>query len=118
MTAMTTNCQPWHRQLGEPVPAYRRFLVYLNLGFGRSLCGAYLEYRIRQRKAMKGKQRRENAQKGAKRQQKIRPKIPVPGQWCRDAARWNWRERATEKDIHTLLRQGERATSRIINDVA
>jgi hypothetical protein len=70
--------KPWDQMVDEPDAAYRRFLVYLGLGPGRSI-----------EKAIE-------AEKGIKRQN---------GQWYRDSSNYRWKERTAAYDIAMLAPQ-------------
>ena len=77
---------PWDQLLDEPITAYRRFLVYRNLGPGRTLEKAY------------------RATKGNKGQQES-----PPGSWTRNTTQYNWVERATAWDIEQMSQYGTQA---------
>ncbi len=71
----------WEQQEGEPNEAYARFLVYRNLGVGRSISSAAAS-------VAKGEKRRS-------------------GQWERDSANFEWSVRAIDWDIFNAKRIGE-----------
>lgn len=75
----------WDRQPGEPAAAYARFLIYRNLGPGRTLNAAYWVYT--------------GAPEGTARR-------PAPGSWHRDSAMWNWPSRASDWDVTNLWDMG------------
>jgi hypothetical protein len=77
---------PWEQLPDEPLPAYRRFLIYRNLGPGRSLDRAY--------EVKKGKKAR------------------VSGLWTRESTKYRWKDRATAWDIDNMAGQG---ASTVIN---
>lgn len=79
----------WEQLEGEPTEAYARFLVYRNLGPGRSLRAA--------QEAIGG----EAATKGNKKQQ-------VAGNWGRESVDYQWPARATAWDIENLVLHGQR----------
>jgi hypothetical protein len=87
--------EPWDQLPTEPDEAYSRFLLYRNLGPGRSLHAAYLTYLTTFRNAS------DDIQTGKKRQQ-------VPGFWGADSGRWKWVDRANAWDHHVLHTHGER----------
>lgn len=89
---------PWDQQPGEPGEAFARFLLYRNLGPGRSLQLAYETYVGTFRNA------NADATKGNKKPQ-------VPGHWGDDSARWRWVDRASAWDIHTLSTHGQRLSA-------
>jgi len=72
--------KPWEQLPDEPIVAYRRFLVYLYLGPGRSV------------------EKAAEAQKGTKRH--------IGGAWKRDCSEYRWVERAAAYDIDSLSRVG------------
>jgi hypothetical protein len=84
-----TRARPWDQLPDEPVASYRRFLVYRDLGFKRSLLAAYRIWFSRRGKGDRV------------------PQYP-PGQWIREAARFRWRERACQWDIYWLNRISRR----------
>lgn len=75
---MNDERKPWEQLEDEPDRAYARFLVYLNMGPGRSVEKAI--------EAAKGEKRRN-------------------GQWERDGSTFNWKDRATAFDIAVLTPQ-------------
>lgn len=74
---------PWDQLPGEPDASYARFLVYRNLGPGRSLRDAY------------------GATKGRKRH--------PSGHYQREAADYDWQARAQSWDVVQLREQGLRS---------
>lgn len=84
---------PWAQRPDESDEAYARFLLYRNLGPGRSLQLAYRTYLKTFRNAVP------DATKGNKKPQ-------VPGHWGDDSARHKWGDRAAAWDIAQLERQG------------
>jgi hypothetical protein len=85
--------RPWHQRPGEPDAAYNRFLIYRNLGPGRSVLDAY-------RSTLRGNGT--GAGKGRKKQR-------IPGQWGEDCAAFHWVARATSWDRAMLARHGRQA---------
>lgn len=83
---------PWRQREGESDESYARFLIYRNIGPGRSLQLAYETYLSTFRNAT-------DATKGNKRPQ-------VPGHWGDDSARHEWCDRAAAWDIGQLEAQG------------
>lgn len=84
MEGMKTNeREPWEQLPDEPDNAYERFLVYRDLGHGRSLSKAY------------------QAACGLEQCKR------VPGNWQRHSKRLQWPERAIKWDIDRLQREGE-----------
>lgn len=71
---------PWDQQPGEPPEAYARFLVYRNLGVGRSIPKA----RGRSRKKAEGSS----------------------GTWNDDCAAYNWVARSRAWDVENLRQHG------------
>ncbi len=88
---MKMNEKPWDRLHHESTAAYARFLVYRNLGPGRSLLAAY----------------RAVAKKSTEKQQ-------VPGTWTRDCSRFRWSERAHEWDVDVLSTAGAAVVTRFV----
>lgn len=86
--------EPWAQLPGEPDEAYARFLLYRNIGPGRSQQAAYDTYLLTFRNAGPPP-----AGKSAKKPQ-------VPGHWNDDSAKYRWVDRATAWDIHQLQHQG------------
>lgn len=83
----------WRQREGESDEAYGRFLIYRNLGPGRSLQLAYETYLATFRNSAT------DATKGHKRPQ-------VPGHWGDDSARHEWCDRAAKWDVAQLEEQG------------
>ena len=73
---------PWDQLPNEPLTSYRRFLVYRNLGPGRSLDRAY------------------EAIKGSKKQ--------PSGYFAKISGKFDWERRATAWDIENMADQGAR----------
>ena len=74
---------PWERLEGEPISSYNKFLLYRDLGHGRSLARAYALHLER---------------KGASTATKNRQN--VPGNWRRQCARFQWKKRAIRWQIY------------------
>jgi hypothetical protein len=93
---------PWDQLEGEPSPAYARFLVYRNLGPGRSLERAYQAFlsTIYQESA-------ENRRKPPQ----------LSGQWSDDSSRYGWVARAAAWDIEMLATAGEQIVINFIEAV-
>jgi hypothetical protein len=72
---------PWDRQPKEPPEAYARFLVYRNLGPGRTLDAAY---RVASNRTEKHN-----------------------GMWGEESARYGWVQRARQWDVHLLIEHGD-----------
>lgn len=83
---------PWDQQADESAAAYRRFLVYRDLGPARSLSAAY-----------------QLAQPGRKKATKGNKKQRVSGQWTSDCARYDWVARARAWDVAQLADRGQNA---------
>lgn len=81
---------PWDQQPGEPTPAYVRFLIYRNLGPGRTLVVA---------SALGRKKKAGNGRKATQ----------APGSWQEESARWDWWNRVTLWDIDRLTKTGDKA---------
>ena len=90
---MSNNTKEWEQLQGESNEAYARFLVYRNLGIGRTLVQAY--------ELATGK-----VQKGSKR-------VHASGQWQREAKDFNWQSRATAWDSWQLENVVPQATTTI-----
>lgn len=82
--------KPWDRLPDEPETPYVRFLIYRNLGPGRSLLAAY--------RAVMGA-----SVEASERVESLR----VSGQWSADSSRFKWVERATAWDVSNLRGDGE-----------
>lgn len=93
---MAGRKQPWDRQRGEPQNAYVRFLIYRNLGPGRTLATAYAAYLVGQ-----GVTERNGSQQAS-------------GQWAEDSARWDWPHRAASWDISSLADAGREVVAAYI----
>lgn len=76
----TKQLNPWDQQPGEPSEAYARFLVYRNLGPGRSLDAAYGIANV-------GNRRKSSERSGT---------------WQENATAHRWRERAARWDVAQL----------------
>ena len=85
----------WQQRPGEPDESYARFLLYRNLGPGRTLQVAYNAF-VSQFK---------NAQEPDKRN---KTQLSIPGHWGEDSARWEWVDRASAWDVHVFSTHGER----------
>ena len=81
-----TELKPWDQLPDEPITAYRRFLIYRDLGPGRSLEKAY--------RATKG-----NLAQGKK----------PTGAWTSDSTDFDWVNRATAWDIEMMSEHGTEA---------
>jgi hypothetical protein len=79
---------PWDQQPGEPDASYARFLVYRNLGMGRSIDAAA--------KAVTGGKKR------------------AGGNWWAEAAARRWHARAEAWDTHVLIAEGRQAVRRYV----
>lgn len=80
---------PWKQQPTEPGSAYARFLLYRNLGPGRSHRKAYLLYLQRfdgYRGGLKG--------------------LNVPHSWRTESKKFGWVDRAIAWDVNVLQMQG------------
>lgn len=87
--------KPWDQQPEEPNESYGRFLLYRNLGPGRSLQLAYSTFVAQFRNAT-------DAAKSPKKPQQ------VPGHWNDVSAQWSWVDRASAWDVEMLRTHGER----------
>lgn len=83
---------PWDQQPGEPSEAYARFLVYRNLGPGRTIEAAYGASSLKSRKSQ-----------------------ATSGQWFSDSASHGWRERAHQWDIEQLTQAGQRTVTAFVS---
>ena len=86
--------RPWDRLPAEPDEAYARFLIYRNLGTGRSFRKAYRHY-LRECDGYTG---------GLKR-------LHVPGSWRPDAKAYFWAERASAWDVRNLAAYGAKVAA-------
>lgn len=87
----------WEQLEKETDSAYVRFLIYRNLGAGRSLDVAYQEFL-------------KNAPK--------RPKASnVSGQWKEDSVKYEWARRANAWDIETLSQVGQSVVAKYITAI-
>lgn len=94
--------EPWDQQDGEPIAAYKRFLLYLYLGRSRTLLDAYRLYV-------------EEATEGFERHPKDREPRHVSGSWAKEAREWRWTERADRYDVYELHRMGRRVMQRLMD---
>lgn len=83
--------QVWERQTNEPSRAYAAFLVFRNLGHGRSLSEAYKRWRAEEEGTPQGDAPR---LLGAEKPDAIYP----ASNWRRWRERWKWDQRATAWD--------------------
>jgi hypothetical protein len=84
----------WEQLPDEPTAAYARFLVYRNLGSGRTLDAAYAVY-------------------SSLPQPSAAPR-PAPGNWNRQSVRWRWVERCGLWDVEQMVQHGRRIVLRQI----
>src|SRR5262249_5670477 len=77
--------KPWDQRPDEPDPAFVRFLIYRDLGPGRSLIQAYLAFLRLLDGSTEGVERRS-----------------IPGQWYRDSRQWEWVRRARAWDVEVF----------------
>jgi hypothetical protein len=91
----------WDQLRDEPDDAFGYFLIYRNLGPGRTLSLAYNFFCSTFR----------NANAEAIHSGKPRP---VSGQWCELSARWRWGERAADWDHHNFKQYGKRAAVKFV----
>lgn len=89
----------WEQRPNESDESYARFLLYRNLGPGRSVQTAYNLYTQQFRNAAQG--HGPDAENSRKR-------LLVPGHWNVDSARHLWVDRSLAWDIDNLSRHGER----------
>jgi hypothetical protein len=95
--------QLWEQQKDEPYDDYGCFLLYRNLGPGRTLQLAYLEYRLTFK----------NADREALESEEKLP--PVPGSWATISSKWDWVRRSDAWDVHVFELYGERAVIKFVN---
>src|SRR5262245_21439242 len=88
----TPTPNPWDQRPGESSAAYRRFLIYRDLGPGRSL-------RAADRAARRGRE------PYTKRHGNTR----CSGQWSDDCRHFDWVARAHAWDVHQLAAHGQAA---------
>ncbi len=87
----------WERLPNEPESAYARFLVYRNLGLGRTLHAAY----------------------GAVcRAKESQPKVHLPINWKRESKEHRWPERARAWDVFVLLETGNESVKSYVKLIA
>jgi hypothetical protein len=84
----------WDRLPAETDEAYARFLIYRNLGIGRSFRRAYRHY-LRECDGYTG---------GLER-------LHVPGSWRKDARAYFWAERAAAWDVRNLAAYGAKVAA-------
>ncbi len=77
--------RPWDQLPNEPDESYKHFLIYRNMGPGRSLHAAYGQLCIAKQREIKAS---------------------IPGNWTSDSSRFRWVERCKAWDIFVLLEQG------------
>jgi hypothetical protein len=85
-----TRARPWDQWPNEPAGAYKRFVVFRELGPGRSLNRAYQEF-LRLSGVTKGVEGRR-----------------APGCWQRYAEEWSWAERCHGFDIASFAARGQK----------
>lgn len=91
----------WDQQPGESAEAYSRFLIYRNLGVGRSIQAAYAAYLTTFSNAATA------VSNGVKRRR-------APGHWAADSARWRWVDRSSAWDVHHLADSGRKAVEQFV----
>ncbi len=87
--------KPWEQWDAEPPHWYGRFVIFRDMGPGRSLTGAVRIYYEKRHK----------------------PAHPVNVTWCENARVWKWRERALawdeyQRDVMTLVEANRKAAAR------
>lgn len=85
--------QPWEQREGEPAAAYARFLIYRNLGPGRTLLAAQTVAR---------------GATGRKQSQSI------TGVWAHESSEWEWVARSDAWDVAVISEIGARAAVRFV----
>src|SRR5690348_6359267 len=85
------------RLRGEPLRAYRAYLVYRDLGPGRTLRGAWRRHReeSRKRRGSRGRPRLAKQESGP------------AGQWTQWSSQYRWVERAAVYDADVDQQQGQ-----------
>ena len=86
--------KPWEQWDEEPPNWYGRFVIFRDMGPGRSLTGAVRIYYKKRNK----------------------PAHPVNETWCENARVWKWRERALawdqyQRDLMTLVEANRKAAA-------
>jgi hypothetical protein len=94
---MTDVKKQWEQREGEPNEAYARFLVYRNLGVGRTLDAAYSV----------------SNSVGIKRNKSERS----GGQWHDDSAAWDWKDRSAAWDIEVLAEVGRGVVAKFVGAI-
>src|SRR5262245_34395431 len=90
----TTERQPWDQLPGEPEAAFARFLLYRNMGVGRSLNAAYRKYLALSGEVVKGTEKH-------------------PGNWQQHSLQFDWVNRALKWDIANLQTVGRRTAAAV-----
>lgn len=83
---------PWEKRDDESNAAYARFLIYRNLGVGRSLDLAYHSLVVSKR-----------------------DKTRVSGQWQEDSSRYEWKARADAWDVYILTEVARGVVVKYVN---
>ena len=99
---MSGEPKPWDKRADESTEAHNRFLVYRNLGPARSVRSAY-EESLR------------FAEKGGKRQTRVKSSKNPSGQWERDCTIFDWPERAAAWDEAGLLEAGDAVACKFVS---
>jgi hypothetical protein len=84
--------KPWDKLPEEPDEAYARFLVFRNLGVGRTIDAAYATIRTSAANRAKSRKGKKSAKSTTR----------ASGQWFKDAATFHWAERAAAWDVEML----------------
>jgi hypothetical protein len=92
--------KPWEQRPDEPEAAFVRFLIYLNLGPGRSLNAAYRTFLSNLGEATEGHERPQ-----------------APGQWHRDMRLFGWLSRARAWDVAVFSEVGREAAIALMSYV-
>ncbi len=91
----------WDQLPDEPIDSYGRFVIFRNLGPGRTLGTAYQAFRLTFQNAIPEVNPRKT-------------RLYVPGHWGLDSSSWNWHKRADAYDAHVFETYGERAVVKFI----
>jgi hypothetical protein len=97
---MSAKRNPWDQRPNEPDKAYVRFLVFRNLGPGRTLDRAYREFGRDNGTVSEGTQRR------------------APGRWRFLSTTFDWFARARQWDIATLTEHGQDAVMAFVHTLS
>src|SRR2546425_8963221 len=127
-----TQKRPWNRMEGEPALWYRRFHIYLDLGYKRSLEAAVLKEQSSMKvlkstkiahspeaPAKKGQSGRKAPSKRGQLVEVPKPRpVQVPGSWRAASVKWNWVARAHAWDDFCIDRMVEGTLKDVMDGLA